>query len=156
MSKNKLLRKQLFVDPKLQGALALRVVLYWLGCMLSITLMLLCWRIITDPDRMFHDHLGGIWFDYGPACFASFLLLPLSVVDMLRLSNRFCGPMLRLRRSMRRLARGEYVEPIEFRRSDFWRGLAHEFNAVAARTQEQTGGPQVDEELCEFVAAADL
>ena len=39
-------------------------------------------------------------------------LLPLVVVDVLRLSNRFVGPLLRLRRSLRQLARGEYVEPI--------------------------------------------
>ena len=142
----KSLRKQLFVDPNVQGALVVRAVLYWLECMLSIALMLLCWRIMTDPDRLLNDHLSSIWFDYWPACFVSFMLLPVVVVDMMRLSNRFCGPMLRLRRYMRQLARGEYVEPIEFRGGDFWCNLAQEFNAVAMRVQGQTCVPRPDQE----------
>ena len=74
-----------------------------------------------------------MWFFYGPAAIASFLLLPLVIVDIIRFSNRFVGPLLRLRRSMRALARGEYVEPIEFRDNDFWYDFADEFNAVRAR-----------------------
>ena len=36
---------------------------------------------------------------------------------------------------MRQLARGERVEPIEFRNSDYWSEFADEFNAIAARLQ---------------------
>ena len=43
------------------------------------------------------------------------------------------GPLLRVRRSMRALARGEAVEPIEFRGGDYWKEIADEFNAVRAR-----------------------
>ena len=74
-----------------------------------------------------------MWFFYGPAAIASFLLLPLVILDTIRFSNRFVGPMLRMQRSMRDLARGEEVEPIEFRGSDFWQDFANEFNAVRAR-----------------------
>lgn len=136
MSDKKALRKRFFVDPKVQGALALRVVLYWLVCLITVTLMLLCWRIITGPIRPFYMHLDDLWFFHGPAVVASLLLLPLVVIDIVRFSNRFTGPMLRLRRSMRALARGEYVEPIEFRGGDFWRDFATEFNALAKRVQE--------------------
>jgi hypothetical protein len=120
MSNKKALRKRFFVDPKVQGGLALRIALYWLVCLLTITLMLLCWRIITGPVRPFYTHLDDLWFFNGPAIVASLLLLPLVVVDIVRWSNRFAGPMLRLRRSMRALARGESVKPIEFRGNDFW------------------------------------
>ncbi len=93
--------------------------------------MLLCWDIITGPARLFYMHFDDMWFFYGPAAIASFLLLPLVIVDIIRISNRFVGPLLWLRRSMRALARGEYVEPIEFRGNDFWYDFADEFNAVA-------------------------
>ena len=129
----KTLRKHLFVDRKVQGALIARVVMYWVVCLITIALMLLCWDIITGPARMFYLHFDDMWFFYGPAAIASFLLLPLIIVDIIRVSNRFVGPMLRLRRSMRALARGEYVEPIEFRSNDFWYDFADEFNAVRAR-----------------------
>ena len=129
----KALRKHLFVDRKVQGALIARVVMYWVLCLLTIALMLLCWDIIAGPARMFYLHFDNMWFFYGPAAIASFLLLPLVIVDMIRISNRFVGPLIRLRRSMRALARGEYVEPLEFRGIDFWYDFADEFNAIRAR-----------------------
>jgi methyl-accepting chemotaxis protein len=132
----KALRKRLFVDPKVQGALIARVVLYWVACLITIALMLLCWDIITGPTRLFYMHFDDMWFYYGPPAIASCLLLPLVIVDIIRLSNRFVGPLLRLRRSMRALARGENVEPIEFRGGDFWHDLADEFNAVRARIRQ--------------------
>lgn len=135
MSEMKRLRKHLFVDPKVQGALVARVILYWFVCLISITLMLLCWRIITGPPRMFATHMEEMWDSFGPAVIASFILLPLVIVDVLRFSNRFVGPLLRLRRSMRQLGRGEEVEPIEFRADDFWPEFADEFNAIRLRLQ---------------------
>ena len=136
MGDKKALRKHLFVDPKVQGALVVRVVLYWFFCLLTITLMLLCWRIVTGPARMFYTHFDDMWFFYGPAAIASLVLLPLVAVDIVRLSNRFVGPMLRLRRSMRDLARGETVEPLEFRDGDYWQDFAREFNTIAARLKQ--------------------
>jgi hypothetical protein len=129
----KTLRKHLFVDRKVQGALIVRVIMYWVLCLITVALMLLCWDIIVGPARMFYMHLDNMWFLFAPAAIASLLLLPLVIVDMIRISNRFVGPLLRLRRSMRALARGEYIEPIEFRDDDFWYDFADEFNAVRAR-----------------------
>ena len=146
MAQVKRLRKHLFVDPKVQGALAARIVLYWIVCLISITLMLLCWRIVTGPPRMFATHFEEMWFSYGPAAIASFILLPLVIVDVLRLSNRFVGPLVRLRRSMRQLGRGEDVEPIEFRETDFWPEFADEFNAIRLRLQLSSHAAQVKHE----------
>ncbi|MFW5693226.1 MAG: hypothetical protein ACOCWL_03330 [Thermoguttaceae bacterium] len=137
----KLQRKQLFVDPKVQGALVFRAVLYWTVCLVTMFLMLLCWRIVTGPARPIPAHFDDMWFFYGPAAVASFVLLPLVIVDVVRISNRFAGPLLRLRRSMRALARGEHVEPIEFRDGDFWQDFAEEFNQLVARVQGPDSTP---------------
>ncbi|MBN2580199.1 MAG: hypothetical protein JXB10_14515 [Pirellulales bacterium] len=139
-------RKCYFVDPKVQGALVTRVVLYWFFCLLTITLMLLCWRIITGPARPFYMHFDDMWFFYGPAVVASLLLLPLVVVDIIRLSNRFVGPLLRLRRQMRALAHGEQVDPLGFRNDDFWREFADEFNAIAAQMKHLSTPPAAEEQ----------
>lgn len=132
-------RKQLFVDPKVQGALILRVALYWVVCLVTITLMLLCWQIVTGPARMFSVHFQDISLQFGPALVASLVLLPLVMYDVVQMSNRFCGPLIRLRRCMRALARGEDVKPISFRDDDFWREFAQEFNALAVRMQTIRG-----------------
>jgi len=141
MNDKKPLRKHLFVDPKVQGALATRAVLYWFLCLLTVTLMLLCWQMITGPARLFYTHLDTIWHYYGPALVASTILLPLVVIDVFRVSSRFVGPILRLRRSLRALGRGERVDTIEFRDGDFWQEFADEFNVVAERVE------QLEEEL---------
>jgi len=142
MSDKRFMRKHLFVDPKVQGALVWRVVLYWAVCLITMGLMLLSWRsIISGPARLPHTHFREVWFFYGPAVIASFLLFPLVIIDIVRLSNRFAGPMLRLRRSMRELARGETVKPVKFRDGDFWQDFADEFNVLAARLQQESAEP---------------
>ena len=78
--------------------------------------------------------------------------LPMVVADVIRVSNRFAGPLVRLRRSMRALARGEHVEPIHFRKGDFWQEFAEEFNAVAARVQGER--PNAEPTLREEEATA--
>ncbi len=130
-------RRQLFVDPKVQGALILRVVTYWIICVVTITLMILCWRIVTGPARPFYLHFDDMWFHFGPALVASFLLLPLVIYDIVQMSNRFCGPLFRLRRSIRALARGEHVAPISFRDGDFWPEFAQEFNMLLVKFQPE-------------------
>jgi hypothetical protein len=146
VSDKKRLRKHLFVDPKVQGALIVRVTLYWVVCLISLMLTLLCWQMVVGPAQPFHAHLSDLWSGYGPALVASLLLLPLLLADVIRFSNRFVGPLLRLRRSMRELARGEYVEPLEFRGADFWQEIAHEFNAVRNCVQTSVASAPVEHE----------
>lgn len=129
-------RTQLFVDPEVQGALVARAFLYWVACTMSIALLLLCWRILTGPVRPLWFHLENMWFFHGPALVASLIVLPVAIMDMIRVSNRFAGPMTRLRQSMRALAKGRSVAPIEFRKNDFWYEFAEEFNALVREVEE--------------------
>ena len=96
--------------------------------------------LVTGPARVFYTHFDDMWFFYGPAAVASALLMPMVILDIVRVSNRFVGPLVRLRRSLRELARGEKVEPIRFREGDFWQEIAEEFNAVAARFERVSSG----------------
>ncbi|MGO9111313.1 MAG: hypothetical protein ACLP9L_18965 [Thermoguttaceae bacterium] len=129
------LRKQFCTDFRVQGALIVRVVLYWLMCLLTMMLLLLGWDMITGPARPLNAHLAALWALYGPAATASLLLLPPVVFDLLRLSNRFAGPMFRLRRSLHDLAQGKPVAAVRFRQADFWQEFADDFNTVAARAK---------------------
>jgi hypothetical protein len=52
---------------------------------------------------------------------------------VLRLSNRFVGPVGRLRKGLKDLASGNRTEPLLFRDDDFWRDMAGDFNEVAAK-----------------------
>jgi hypothetical protein len=126
-------RKRYLVDSKLQYTLMTRTFGYWCFCVLATGLILLCWEVATGPHRPFLSYfsLHEIVQRHGAVVLASFALLPILLLDVLITSNRFVGPVYRMRRSMRALAAGEHVQPIKFRDGDFWREVADEFNALA-------------------------
>lgn len=126
-------RRQLFVDPKVQGALLARMIAYWAFYLFAIAVLMLGWRILTQTPAPFVTHIRNLWFDCIPMFAASCLLLPFLATDIVRLSNRFCGPLVRVRDGLRGLARNEPVSPVQFRKDDFWQDLGDEFNAVLAK-----------------------
>jgi hypothetical protein len=129
------IRKRLFVDHKVQGSLMLRAVEYWFCCVLTVALGLLAWSLVTGPDQPLYQFFLDAWHYFLPTAVVSLVILPLLVYDILKLSNKFTGPLFRLRRELRRLAAGENVPPLRFRRNDYWPELADEFNAVAQRME---------------------
>ncbi|HEY2760960.1 MAG TPA: hypothetical protein VGI75_09455 [Pirellulales bacterium] len=132
-------RRQLFVDPAVQGKLMFRVAAYWLLSLTITGLLLLDWRMVIDPGKPFYSHFREMWYWYSPvAGIATLILLPITLLDCVRLSNQFVGPVFRLRRELRKLGTWEDVQSIRFREGDFWREFADEFNAVAERLQTLT------------------
>jgi hypothetical protein len=140
-------RRQLFVDRRVQGGIIVRCLLYWGTCLATAFVMLFFWSLLTGPARLSWMTVDQLWFQYGPAFVASILLLPLVVWDLLKVSNRFAGPVLRLRRELKKLARGEHVNPLFFRRQDHWRDMADDFNRVLARLKELEAKVARDERI---------
>jgi hypothetical protein len=130
---NRSRRTIFFIDREVQGSLLLRTAVYWLFCLLSVSLLLIFWSAITGPDRRFVDLATDVYYRFGPALVASLVLLPIVMLDVVRQSNRFVGPITRLRKALKTLAAGQPATPLNFRDDDFWRDLAFDFNQVAAR-----------------------
>lgn len=131
----KVLRRQLLVDRRVQMALALRSVAYsFIGSLLAMATaaVLLAVRGAGADGGI---GLGELLLVATPALAVSLLILPLVVWDSLKVSNRFVGPLFRLRRSLRKLGEGQPVEPIIFRPGDYWHEIAEEFNAAVARIE---------------------
>jgi hypothetical protein len=129
-------RRQYFVDPKVQGALVLRMLGYWVATIVTVTAMVLCWQVITRAEDQMPTGARALWLQCGGALIASAMLLPLILVDCVRMSNRIAGPLHRLRRCLRDLAADLPVPPIRFREGDLWTDVASEFNAVSAKLQQ--------------------
>ncbi|MEX0978527.1 MAG: hypothetical protein WDZ48_06730 [Pirellulales bacterium] len=144
-------RKRLFVDRAVQGTLLFRIIIYWCFSVLAVCLFTLCARALTAPPDSFLEYFAFDKFfaQYGTVVVASAVLVPLIMLDVLVISNRFAGPLYRLRRSMRNLASGEAVQRIEFREKDYWRELAHEFNAISEYIEN------LERKLAEAQAKAD-
>ena len=130
-------RRRIFlVDAKVQGALLIRVVTYWIYCVFTISLLLIWWEAFAGPPREFMTVVRDIYQRFAPAAGASLLLVPLVVIDVLRMSNRFAGPARRLKDGLRELGEGKQVRPMTFRDNDFWQETAAEFNRVNDRINQ--------------------
>lgn len=131
-------RKFRVIDQRVQGALLRRVCLHWFSFLTLSVVITCCLGILTgDPSRPLANQLS----DIASANFWPFLtlvaLLPMFMVDTVRLSSRFAGPMVRLRRSMEALANTEDTSPLNFREGDFWISTADSYNKVLDRFMMQ-------------------
>ena len=131
MDKKKL-RKRLFVDHGVQGALVARVAMYWVFCMISVGFIR---AIVSAALRATHVEVGVWSLPFLPEVLASLFFVPIVVHDILKTSNRFVGPVFRLRRCMNELAQGNEVAPLHFRDGDLWQDVANDFNGVLARLE---------------------
>ena len=126
-------RKKTYVDPHVQGALVRRMILHWFGFLGVAATIAFCLQLLSDPFRPPGEHLQQLWFTHGPFLLVMLFMLPVFVIDSIKLSHRFAGPIYRLRQTIRALANGEEYQPLKFRDFDFWQGLALDFNKMIER-----------------------
>lgn len=126
-------RKKTFVDPQVQGALVRRLVIHWISFISVAAAFAFCLQLLSDPFRPVKEHFQQLWWTHGPFLVVMFFMLPIFVIDTIKLSHRFAGPIYRLRQTIRSLAQGEEYRPLKFRDFDFWQGLALDFNKMVTR-----------------------
>ena len=132
-------RKKTFVDPKVQGALVRRLVLHWFTFIAVAALVAFGLQMMSNPFRSAREHAQQLWWTHGPFLLVLFFMLPVFILDTIKLSHRFVGPIYRLRNTIRGLANGEPYRPLQFRDFDFWRGLADDFNRMIERVSGKAG-----------------
>ena len=143
MNKPNYKRSRLFIDPPIQGMLLLRVAIYWAVCVLTQVLVILFVSIgaaMSEAPNAFTVPALQLRWLLQLVVFASALVLPVILFDVLRLSHRWVGPVFRLRTSLQALSRGESVAPISFRAGDFWQEMAGDFNVVAVEANRRNEG----------------
>ncbi len=126
-------RRRKFVDSCVQGALARRVIFHWLVFLAVASAAALMLQVLSDPFRPVREHLANVWYTQGPFLIVMIFLLPVFVVDTIKISHRFVGPVRSLRRTMRGVADGQPPRKLQFRKQDFWHELADDYNAMIAR-----------------------
>lgn len=126
-------RKKHFIDASVQGSLIRRVLCHWLAFVLVAFVVSFILQVLTDPFRPLAKHFQELWWTHGPFLLVVLFLLPVYVVDTIKLSHRFAGPIFRLRRAVREIAAGQPPQRVKFRSNDFWQDLAGDFNAMLER-----------------------
>lgn len=125
-------RKRMIVDRQSQGAMILRMVVYWIFSVISVGLLMLLADLGRGPVGPFFDpaHFEALRDKYTMFMIAALLVLPVIVADIWKQSNRYAGPVFRARRCLRDIAAGEPVEHVAFRKKDYWPDLAKDLNGV--------------------------
>lgn len=126
-------RKKQFVDSCVQGALARRIIVHWLVFLAVGSLVAFILKVLSNPFRPLWAHAQDMWWTHGLFLLVLAFLLPVFVVDTIKLSHRFAGPVYALRRALREISLGEKPRRLKFRKHDFWHGLADDYNAVLVK-----------------------
>jgi hypothetical protein len=126
-------RRRVFVDSRVQGALLRRMAIYWIVFLGAFLLQFTFWSVCMDPLRPLSETIDDVGRRTLPAVLASAWLLPVVLYDLVKMSNRFVGPVVRLRTALGELAAGKETRDIEFRDNDHWREIAVGFNSLNAR-----------------------
>lgn len=126
-------RKKQFVDSCVQGALARRIIVHWLVFLAVGSLVAFILQVLSNPFRPLWAHAQDMWWTHGLFLLVLAFLLPVFVVDTIKLSHRFAGPVYALRLALREISLGEKPRRLKFRKHDFWHGLADEYNAVLVK-----------------------
>jgi len=129
-------RKRWFADPRLQCGMLARVILYWLYSVSAMGAMGLIWIWLARRPQSPAQWWDLISLNFGPLVVGSLVILPLLLLDCLRFSRRFAGPMVRCRRALRDLANGDPVEKVTLRQNDFWYEFARDVNQLEEQLRE--------------------
>jgi hypothetical protein len=126
-------RTKHYIDSSVQGALARRIIVHWLvflavGCLVAFIL-----QVLSNPFRPLSAHARDMWWTHGPFLLVLAFLLPVFVMDTVKLSHRFAGPVYALRRALREMAEGGKPRRLKFRKRDFWHDLANDYNAALTK-----------------------
>ena len=139
------LRRKQFIDANVQGALVRRIIFHWAVFLTVAFVVSFLLQVLSDPFRPIGEHFQGLWYTHGPFLLVVVFLMPVFIVDTIKISHRFAGPIFNLRRSIRGVANGESPRPIKFRQGDFWHDLADDYNALLKRLAPSAadgGAPQ--------------
>jgi len=127
-------RKVFLVEKQVQSALGWRIAAHWL-VFLALSIFVTCsLQMLGNFERgTFWSNLEKTLLGQVGSIAVLIALLPWFIHDSLKLSNRFAGPMVRLRKSILELTSQDETAPISFRAGDFWQDIATDFNQLRMR-----------------------
>ena len=127
-------RRKTLVDPEVQGGILRKIAFHWAMFFVCNATALMIWiRLFEQPDAEWGQTLADTFRRFMPFFVITIALIPAFVWDTMKLTNRFAGPILRLRNAMADASAGRAVPPLKFRSNDFWQEIATSFNQMMER-----------------------
>jgi hypothetical protein len=154
MQRKKLRRRhRQLADARTQWAVAGRFILHMVTFMVVASFIGLVVQVLGNPFRPLSTQFSSFWSNHGPYLAVMIVMLPIFVWDTFKLTNRVVGPFCRLRSTIRSIAQDGQPRTVSFRKADYWKELAEDFNGMIERldgskTSTQTAEP--DEQASEL------
>ena len=130
-------RTKVWID-QFQTRLALRIGLYLVLFLVVLVNFLFAWRLWQEGPGDLGEQFARMLRDHLPVGICLLVLVPVMAWDAIRFSHRIVGPMVRFRRTMQAIARGETVRPIKLRKDDYLNDLRDDFNQMLEALQRAT------------------
>lgn len=138
-------RKRTFVNARVQGRVVARVASYWVLYHIVLWHGLFVFRYaqirMSADETQLSQPVGSVYWqfciDHIPLLMASLLIMPLFMMDFIRLTHRVVGPLVRAGDALQRLMQGERVPSVEFRKGDLLTEFETTFNDYLAYNDDQ-------------------
>jgi len=139
-------RSKVLIDSEVQGGILRKLALHWVVFFVCNAIALTIWiRLFEQPDVNWSQTVGDTVRRFLPFFVVTLALIPAFVWDTMKLTNRFAGPIHRLRIALADASEGRVVTPLRFRTNDYWKEIAENFNTVMERSSVPMTDP-VNEE----------
>jgi methyl-accepting chemotaxis protein len=129
-------RKKVWID-RFQTKLTLRIGTYLVLFLIVLTNFVFGWRLwVEGPGNPWYQFVSML-HDYLPVGICLIVLVPVMAWDAIRFTHRIVGPLVRFRRAMQEIARGDPVRPIKLREGDYLNDLRDDFNQMLEALQRR-------------------
>jgi methyl-accepting chemotaxis protein len=148
MSETRPQRRIYYVSPRIQGKLIARMAAYW--CVYHVVLWhaMFLFHYLQNPDGIlsggpqvrFFELYCGYAVENSTMLLCAALVFPLILWDMIYLTHRVAGPLVRFQNTLRRMSEGEEIKQIQLRDGDLLDDLRDAFNDYLDSLQERKHG----------------
>lgn len=128
-------RKRIFISSRIQGQLVVRLGTYWLLYHFVLWHAMFAYhyvqhRLSAEQGHVsFQELYGTFVLQYYPIIMCAVGMLPIFLIDLVRLSHRIAGPLYRFTQSLQSMTAGEEVRRVRLRKGDLMDELEQSFNA---------------------------
>lgn len=141
-------RKRTYVNARVQGRIIARVAAYWVLYHVVLWHGLFVYRYAQARSGAggelaatpFRELYAQFCIDYLPLLVCAGLILPLFMIDFVRLTHRMVGPLVRVGDALQQIMEGRRVPRVEFRKGDLLTEFESEFNQFLAFYDQQRAG----------------
>jgi hypothetical protein len=139
MSQRPQLRKKLYVSGAIQGRILRRFTLYWVlyHLLLWHALFLTTGLLAGGKIQPFFQAYWAFFEDNWILLLCAAVVFPLVFGDMLKMTNKIAGPLVRFERALRAMSAGQRVEPLAIQKDDMVHEFLDVFNQFIERRNQE-------------------